>query len=145
MNETTLFTKTKLSPLTLRNKSIRAAAFEGMSLNHEVSHDLINYHTAVAKGGIGMTTVAYASISKSGLSFNHQLWLRDSIVPGLKKLSDSVHHEGAALSIQIGHCGNMANKRISGGKPMAPVGGINWYQYSTILNNTGTCNCYYLF
>ncbi len=127
MNETTLFTKGKLGPLTLRNRSIRAAAFEGMSMNHEVSHDLIKYHTAVAKGGVGMTTVAYASISKSGLSFKHQLWLRDSIIPGLKKLSASVHRKGAAISIQIGHCGNMADMRIAGRKPMAPVGGINWY------------------
>jgi len=127
MNESSLFKESKLGPLILRNKSIRAAAFEGMSLNHDVTDDLIKYHTAVAKGGIGMTTVAYASVSKSGLSFKHQLWLRDDIIPGLKKLSNSVHKEGAAISIQIGHCGNMADKGIIGEKPLAPVGGINWY------------------
>ncbi len=127
MYKSSFFTESKLGPLQLRNKSIRAAAFEGMSLNHEVTDDLTNYHTSVAKGGIGMTTVAYASVSKSGLSFKHQLWLRDSIIPGLKKISNSVHREGAAISIQIGHCGNMADSSIIGGKPLAPEGGINWY------------------
>ena len=93
-----LFTPVKIGPLTLRNRSIRAAAFEGMSPNHSVSDDLINYHSAVAKGGIGMTTVAYASVTKSGLSFPHQLWLRKEIVPELKKLTDAVHAAGAAAS-----------------------------------------------
>ncbi len=121
------FTPGKLGPLTLRNRSIRAAAFEGMSRDHDVSDDLIKYHTAVAKGSVGMTTVAYASVSKNGLSFKHQLWLREDLVPGLKKLTDSVHREGAAASIQIGHCGNMANRSVTGLKPLAPTGRINLY------------------
>ncbi len=127
MKESVFFESSRLGPLSLRNRSIRAAAFEGMSMHHDVSDDLINYHTEVAKGGIGMTTVAYASVSRNGLSFKHQLWLRDEIIPGLKKLSDSVHNEGALASIQIGHCGNMANKSVTGLKPIAPHGGVNWY------------------
>ena len=60
---------------------------------------LFNYHTSVARGGIGMTTVAYASVSRSGLSFAGQLWLREEIVPELKKLTDAIHAEGAKASI----------------------------------------------
>lgn len=71
-----LFTPVQLGPLTLRNRSIRAAAFEGMCAGHGVTPALIDYHRAVAAGGIGMTTVAYAAVSRSGLSFPHQLWLR---------------------------------------------------------------------
>ena len=127
MKESDFFRSSKIGPLTLRNKSIRAAAFEGMSMHHDVSEELIRYHTAVAKGGIGMTTVAYASVSKSGLTFKHQLYLRESIIPGLKQITESVHNEGALASIQIGHCGNMANKSITGLKPIAPSCGINWY------------------
>jgi len=127
MRYSNFFESSKLGPITLRNKTIRAAAFEGMSNHHDVSDELIKYHTDVAKGGIGMTTVAYASVSKSGLSFKHQLWLRESIIPGLKRISNSVHKEGAAISIQIGHCGNMGNKGVTGLKPLAPNGGINWY------------------
>jgi 2,4-dienoyl-CoA reductase-like NADH-dependent reductase (Old Yellow Enzyme family) len=122
-----LFTPVQIGPITLRNRSIRAAAFEGMSAGHGVSSELMDYHRAVAEGGIGMTTVAYAAVSKSGLSFPHQLWLRKEIVPDLRKLTDAVHAAGAAASIQIGHCGNMAKHQLIGRRPIAPSSRINWY------------------
>lgn len=124
--ERALFTPGILGPLTLKNRSIRSAAFEGMAPGHLVSDDLIGYHRAVAAGGVGMTTVAYAAVSKSGLSFPHQLWLRRESVPGLKRLTDAVHSEGAAAAIQIGHCGLMAKTSVSG-TCLAPSGGFNLY------------------
>lgn len=113
--------------LKLRNRFIRSAAFEGMCQNHQVTNDLINYHKQVAAGGVGMTTVAYAAVSKSGLSFKHQLWLRIEIITDLKKLTQTVHQNGAAVSIQIGHTGNMSKKSISGERPIAPTGRFNIY------------------
>ncbi|MCX6278907.1 MAG: NADH:flavin oxidoreductase [Bacteroidetes bacterium] len=121
-----LFTEAKIGSVVLRNRSIRAAAFEGMCPGNKVSDDLIRYHTAVSAGGIGMTTVAYASVSRSGLSFPHQLLLNSEAIPELQRLTDSIHREGAAASIQIGHCGQMANTKISG-ICFAPTGGFNLY------------------
>lgn len=121
-----LFTPFKLGHLTLRNRSIRSAAFEGMCPGHLVSDELLNYHRSVAAGGIGMTTVAYAAVSQSGLSFDHQLWLRKEAVPGLKALTDAVHREGAAAAIQIGHCGQMAKTSVSR-ECLSPSGGFNLY------------------
>jgi 2,4-dienoyl-CoA reductase-like NADH-dependent reductase (Old Yellow Enzyme family) len=74
-----------------------------------------------------MTTVAYAAVSQSGLSFDHQLWLRQEIVPDLRMLTDVIHAGGAAAAIQIGHCGLMAKKAISGGECLSPSGGFNLY------------------
>ncbi len=125
MNE--LFTPCRVGPVLLRNRSIRSAAFEGMCPENQVSQDLIDYHTAVAAGGIGMTTVAYAAVSESGLSFSHQLLLTKKQVPGLLKLTNAVHREGAAAAIQIGHCGLMAKRSVSGGVCLAPTGGFNLY------------------
>lgn len=126
MLQSKLFTESTIGPLTLRNRTVRSAAFEGMCQGNNVTQDLIDYHTAVSRGGIGMTTVAYAAVSQSGLSFSHQLWLRREIIPDLITLTNSIHKEGALASIQIGHCGNMANKAVSG-DVIAPTGGINWY------------------
>lgn len=126
-SDSILFTPYKLGPITLRNRSIRAAAFEGMCPGNSCSEDLINYHQSVAAGGIGMTTVAYAATDRSGLSFPHQLWLRKEEVPKLRVLTDAVHKEGAACSIQIGHCGNMAKSSITGSRPLAPTSRINLY------------------
>ena len=125
--EDKLFTPFKIGPLTLRNRTIRAAAFEGMCPGNKVSEELINYHHSVAAGGIGMTTVAYAAVEKSGLSFLHQLLLNKESVRDLRRLTDAVHKEGAACSIQIGHCGNMASRKISGTRPLAPSALINLY------------------
>jgi len=91
------------------------------------SQNLVDYHRLVAAGGIGMTTVAYAAISKNGLSFPHQLWLRKEIIPGLRQLTEAVHREGAAVSIQLGHCGNMSKKSVTGYTPLSPSGGLNIY------------------
>lgn len=97
-----LFTPVKIGPLQLRNRSIRAAAFEGMCPGHTVSERLVNYHRSVAAGGVGMTTVAYAAVIKSGLSFPHQLWLRKEIIPELKTLTDAIHQENAASPCRSG-------------------------------------------
>ena len=122
-----IFTPVTFGPVTLRNRVIRSAAFENMAYNNSPSQDLFNYHTAVARGGVGMTTVAYASVNRSGLSFDGQLWMREEIVPDLKKLTDAVHAEGAKASIQLGHCGNMTHRATCGCTPVGASGGFNLY------------------
>ena len=125
--ESKLFTPCNIGPLTLRNRTIRSAAFEGMCPGNAPSQMLLDYHRSVAAGGIGMTTVAYASVTQSGLSFPSQLWLREEIIPGLKELTDAIHAESAAASIQIGHCGNMSHKSICGVRPISASSGFNIY------------------
>ena len=88
---------------------------------------LLDYHRSVAAGGVGMTTVAYAAVTQSGLSFDRQLWLRPSIIPRLHELTKAVHDEGAAVGIQIGHCGNMSHKNICGVTPISASSGFNLY------------------
>lgn len=122
-----IFTPYKLGPIELRNRTIRSAAFEGMGKNNGPTEELFNYHRAVAKGGIGMTTVAYAAVCRSGISFDSQLWMREEIVPELKRLTDAVHAEGAKASIQLGHCGNMTHRRTCGQMPIGASSGFNLY------------------
>lgn len=127
MKTSKLFTESSIGPITLRNRTIRSAAFESMCPGNAPSQQLLDYHRSVAAGGVGMTTVAYAAVAQSGLSFDRQLWMRKEIVPGLRKLTDSVHKEGAAASIQLGHCGNMSHKKICGETPIGASSGFNLY------------------
>ncbi|MBR4808775.1 MAG: NADH:flavin oxidoreductase [Bacteroidales bacterium] len=127
MIESKVFTPVKIGPVTLRNRVIRSAAFENMAYGNSPSQDLFDYHTAVARGGVGMTTLSYASVSRSGLSFNGQLWMREEIVPGLRRITDAVHAEGAKCSIQLGHCGNMTHRSTCGCQPVGASGGFNLY------------------
>ena len=127
--ESKLFSPVTFGPLTLRNRTIRSAAFESMCPENTPTQMLLDYHRSVAAGGVGMTTVAYAAVTQSGLSFDRQLWLRPSIIPRLHELTKAVHDEGAAVGIQIGHCGNMSHKNICGVTPKSASSGINNYSY----------------
>ena len=53
--ESLLFTPYKLGPVTLRNRTIRSAAFESMGRAYGPTEQLKNYHVSVARGGVGMT------------------------------------------------------------------------------------------
>jgi 2,4-dienoyl-CoA reductase-like NADH-dependent reductase (Old Yellow Enzyme family) len=122
-----LFTSASIGPLRLRNRSIRSAAFEGMCPAGVPSDSLVRYHASVASGGVGMTTVAYVSVTDGGRTFRHQAWMRPEIIPFLKRLTDAVHRHGAAASIQLGHGGNMGGGKVSGVRAIAPSARFNLY------------------
>lgn len=122
-----LFTAGKIGPVELRNRTIRSAAFEGMGKNNGPTEMLRDYHWSVSEGGVGMTTLAYAGVCRSALSFETQLWLRPEIVPELREITDGIHQRGAKASIQIGHCGNMTHRKTAGGTPVGASTGFNLY------------------
>lgn len=136
MEQEKLFTPFRVGPLEIRNRTIRSAAFEGMAEHNSPSKTLYDYHTSVAHGGIGMTTVAYAAVCRSGLSFERQLWMREEIVPELHRLTDGIHAEGAKASIQLGHCGNMSHKKICGCRPLGASSGFNLYSPTLVHGMT---------
>ncbi len=126
-NKSILFTQGRIGPVTLRNRTIRSAAFEGMADGNSPTPMLKDYHVSVAEGGVGMTTLAYASVTRNGLSFPSQLWMRPAIIPGLRDITDSIHAAGAKASIQLGHCGNMSHKSTAGETPISASGRFNIY------------------
>ncbi len=114
------FSPFTLGGLRLRNRIVKAATFEGMCPGGAPSEALIEHHRAVAAGGAAMTTVAYCSVSPDGRSYATQMWMRPEIAPALRRLTDAVHREGAAASLQLGHCGDFADRRVIGGRPLGP-------------------------
>ena len=125
MNE--LFSPYQLGPITLRNRFIRSAAFENMCQGNRPTKMLQDYHVSVARGGVGMTTVAYCAVDQSGVSFDGQLYVREDILPDLRRLTDAVHAEGAKVSIQLGHCGNMTHYATCHCMPLSASNGFNLY------------------
>ncbi len=102
------FAPAALGPLTLRNRIVKAATFEGMTPDHVVSDRLIEFHLQVAAGGVGMTTIAYCAVSEDGCGAPNEMILGEEAIPGLRRLADAVHEEGACVSAQIGHAGAVA-------------------------------------
>ncbi|MGO8767523.1 MAG: NADH:flavin oxidoreductase [Mycobacterium sp.] len=111
----------KLGPVTLRNRTIKSATFEARTPNALVTDDLIEFHRLPAAGGVGMTTVAYCAVSPGGRTEGNALWMRPEAVPGLRRLTDAIHAEGAAVSAQIGHAGPVANAKSNKATALAPV------------------------
>lgn len=122
-----LFTPFQLGPITLRNRFIRSAAFENMARDNKPTQALLDYHVSVARGGVGMTTVAYCSVDRSGVSFNGQLYVQEAIIPDMRRMTDAIHAEGAKASIQLGHCGNMTHYDSCHCVPVSADTGFNFY------------------
>lgn len=121
------FTTGRIGPVELPNRFIRSAAFEGMGKDNGPTDALRDYHWSVAEGGVGMTTLAYAGVCRSALSFKTQLWLRPEISGELRDITDGIHARGAKASIQIGHCGNMTHRATAGCTPVGASTGFNLY------------------
>jgi 2,4-dienoyl-CoA reductase-like NADH-dependent reductase (Old Yellow Enzyme family) len=118
---TDVFSPARLGPITLRNRIIKAATFEAATPNALVTDDLITYHRLPAAGGIGMTTVAYLAVSPGGRTDGAQIYWRPEAIAGLRRLTDAIHAEGAAISAQIGHAGPVANAKSNKARALAPV------------------------
>ena len=115
----------ELGPITLRNRVIKASTFEGYSPQGLVTDELIDYHLAVAEGGVGMTTVAYLATSPEGRTHAEQIHWRPEAVLGLRRLTNAVHATGAKVSAQIGHAGPVANGASNGARSIAPSRGFS--------------------
>ncbi len=137
-NHSQIFTPASIGQLELRNRIIRSGCFEGMSPGAAPSDELIEHHRRVAAGGAAMTTVSYCAVSRDGVAFAHEMWMRKEILQKLKKLTNAVHKKGAAASIQLGHCGFFANKSASGKNPIGPSRKLCLFRYSICREMTVT-------
>ncbi|HKA84533.1 MAG TPA: NADH:flavin oxidoreductase, partial [Acidimicrobiales bacterium] len=86
---TEVFAPARLGPVTLRNPIIKAATFEGMARRGLVTDALVDYHEAVARGGVGMTTLAYCAVSDDGRGAPGEIVVTDDAVPGLARLVEA--------------------------------------------------------
>ena len=64
-------------------------------------------------------------MSPEGRTDFDQIWWRPEAIPGLRKLTETIHAEGAAISAQIGHAGPLAHFRTYRGRAIAPVRAFN--------------------
>ena len=102
------FSPARLGPVTLRNRFVKAATFEGLTREHVVTDALVDFHRRTAAGGVGLTTLAYCAVADDGCGTPNELILTRDSVPGLARLAEAVHAEGAAVSAQLGHAGAVA-------------------------------------
>lgn len=117
---TDIFGPARLGPVSLRNRVIKAATFEARTPDALVTDELIEYHRAPVAGGVGMTTLAYCAVSPEGRTDRHQIWMRPEALAGLRRFTEAMHGEGAAVSAQLGHAGPVANAGSNGERALSP-------------------------
>lgn len=114
------FSPVHIGPITLKNRIVKAATFEGVMPKGAVSDELVSFHRKVAAGGAAMTTVAYCSVSESGRVHRNTMVMKPEITADLQRVTDAVHAEGALACAQIGHAGPVANQMSNGTRSLAP-------------------------
>jgi 2,4-dienoyl-CoA reductase-like NADH-dependent reductase (Old Yellow Enzyme family) len=123
-----LFEPARLGALTLRNRVIKAATYEGMSPGGVASTALVEHHRQLARGGVGMTTVAYCAVSDAGRTFGDQLRLVPESCSMLRELTRGVHADGGRVALQLSHAGYFSKVRGEGGRsPRGPS--LAWNSY----------------
>jgi 2,4-dienoyl-CoA reductase-like NADH-dependent reductase (Old Yellow Enzyme family) len=125
-----LFEETNINGLKLKNRFVRSATWMGLAaMDGTCTSDLIERMVELASGGVGLIITGHAYVQKNGQAGPWQLGVdKDEHIPGLKKLTASVHHAGGKIVIQLAHAGIYSAEHLTGGTPLAvskPAGGTS--------------------
>jgi 2,4-dienoyl-CoA reductase-like NADH-dependent reductase (Old Yellow Enzyme family) len=117
-----LFEKTTIKNLTLPNRFIRSATWEGLAADDgSVTPRLIDVAVKLAQGGVGLIISGHAYVSREGQAGSWQLGAySDELVPGLADMVKAVHDCGGKIAMQLAHAGSKAASRLSGLEPIGP-------------------------
>ncbi len=117
-----LFETTSINNMTLQNRFVRSATWEGMA-NDDGSGTtrLADYMKDLARGGLGLIITGHAYVSREGQAGSKQLGAYgDELLPGLNEMTGVVHKQGGKIALQLAHAGCHAASDLSGLEPVGP-------------------------
>ena len=117
-----LFGETKINNITLKNRFILSATWHGMSnFNGSTSPRLISTLLQVARGEAGLIIGEMAYVAPNSVAVPGQIGIYDdSLIPGLKRMTDFVHRNGVPIIIQLVHSGLFSSPLLTGTTPLGP-------------------------
>ena len=118
----TLFDETTINGMTLKNRLVRSATWEGMcSTDGKPSQKLISYYREMARGGIGLIISGYTFVSPEGKQLPGKMGIHtDEFAGVMKDMTGAVHEEGGKICIQLVHAGGQTDAATAGRQPLAP-------------------------
>jgi 2,4-dienoyl-CoA reductase-like NADH-dependent reductase (Old Yellow Enzyme family) len=107
-----LFEQTILNGMTLANRFVRSATWEGLATAEGFATDgLTNLLVDLARGNVGLIITGHAYVSPEGQAAPGQLGIyTDGHVSSLKEMVEKIHEAGGKIAIQISHGGRFALK-----------------------------------
>ena len=135
------FSEGQINGLTLKNRIIKAATFEGMTPGAKPSERLSDLHCSIAKGGTAMTTLAYCGAEADVRLHQNMMYMDEYVRPSLSTLITDIQQAGAKVSGQLAHCGGFSkNKELQGRRPLGPNFGLNMLGLAHGMLFTGAMN-----
>lgn len=114
-----------VGPVTLPNRFIKSAANENMSYRGVPTKAMLAHHQGLAEGGVGMTTMAYLAVEKSGRTLKDQIWLHDGVLQDLRVVTQAVHDAGGKICAQITHGGSFVTGIFQPRRLLSSMSGVN--------------------
>ena len=110
-----LFSPLTIRGVTFRNRILSTGHQTFMARNGNISKELIAYHEARAKGGVGLIITETARFHESAISDLPEIHiLTDEGVAGFQHLALAVHRHGTRIFGQLSHSGRCSHRRIDG-------------------------------
>ena len=125
MMMTKLFESTVINGMSLPNRFVRSATWEGLADKEGfVTPRLTEMMVELVKGDVGLIISSYAFVSPEGQSSSGQLAVYDDrFLPGLKGMVQAVHAAGGKIALQIVHGGIFSNPALTGLELLGPSAG----------------------
>jgi 2,4-dienoyl-CoA reductase-like NADH-dependent reductase (Old Yellow Enzyme family) len=122
-----LFVESSINGLSLKNKFVRAATWEGLATPEgSVTPKLIKMMVSLAKGGVGLIISSHSFVSKEGQATPWQIGIhKDDFVPKLKELTSAVHKNDGKIFMQLAHAGQYAEQELTGQPAFAVSNNVN--------------------
>jgi len=108
----TLFSPRKIGNVKIKNRIVRSATYEKRATKYgQVSEDLINLYTDLAKGGTGLIITGAIAVDHRATGSQNQAYLYDeSFIAGQRKLVKAVHeYSDVKIAAQIHHSGRQGD------------------------------------
>jgi 2,4-dienoyl-CoA reductase-like NADH-dependent reductase (Old Yellow Enzyme family) len=117
-----LFTPINIGATRIPNRFVHSATFEAMASEiGEVSDTLVKRYQNLSRGEIGLIIPGYMYVHPLGRAMKSGLGIHsDNMVPGLRKLVDTVHGHGGKIAFQLFHAGRQTTKAVIGQTPIGP-------------------------
>ncbi|NJC87278.1 MAG: NADH:flavin oxidoreductase [Desulfuromonas sp.] len=118
----TLFEQLSINGMTLHNRLVRSATWEGMcEANGRPTQRLINCYRSLAQGSVGLIITGYAFVSPEGKQLPGTMGIHgDDFAIEMRSLTGAVHEQGGKICIQLVHTGGQTDSKNAGRRPLAP-------------------------
>jgi len=123
MNDyTRIFAEGRIGALTTPNRLVMAPMVRNYAETNGAANKRYEAHIRrIAAGGTGTLILEATFVSPEGRGFVRELGLHDdAMIPGLRRLVDAAHAEGALIGPQLYHAGRQTHSRVTGTAPVAP-------------------------